>query len=101
MLSNSRSNSFRRFYQSIQVFGMGLFVVNFNTFWIQCIIYQMGKTLYSNIETCVMNNGWISETFANTRGIRQSYPLSALLFVLSVDIMTIRLRSNKDIKGFN
>lgn len=82
-------------------FGMGLYVVNFNTFWIQCIIYEMGKTLYSNIQTCVIDNGWISETFANIRGIRQGCPLSALLFVLSVDIMIIRLRSNTDIHGLN
>jgi hypothetical protein len=39
------------------------------------------KTLYSNIQTCVMNNGWISEIFKNSRGIRQGFPLSALLFV--------------------
>jgi hypothetical protein len=45
------------------------------------------KTLYSNIQTCVMNNGWISEIFRNLHGIRQCCPLSALLFVLSVEIM--------------
>ena len=38
--------------------------------------------------------------FKNTRGIRQGSPLSALLFVLSVEIMASRLRNNKDIKGF-
>ena len=58
------------------------------------------KTLYSNIQTCVMNNGWISEIFKNSRGKRQSCPLSALLFVLSVEIMALRIRNNKDIKGF-
>jgi hypothetical protein len=47
------------------------------------------KTLYSNIQTCVMNNGWISEIFKNSRGIRQGCPLSALLFVLSVEIMAL------------
>jgi hypothetical protein len=47
-----------------------------------------------------MNNGWISEIFKNSRGIRQSCPLSALLFVLSVEIMALRIRNNKDIKGF-
>ena len=57
------------------------------------------KTLYTDIQTCVMNNGWVSEMFKNTRGIRQGCPLSALLFVLSVEIMASRLRSNKDIKG--
>ena len=58
------------------------------------------KTLYSNIQTCVMNNGWISEIFKHSRGIRQDCPLSALLFVLSVEIMALRIRNNKDIKGF-
>ena len=47
-----------------------------------------------------MNNGWVSEMFKNTRGIRQGFSLSALLFVLSVEIMASRLRNNKDIKGF-
>jgi hypothetical protein len=56
------------------------------------------KTLYSDIQTCVMNNGWVSENFKNSRGIRQWCPLSALLFVLSVEIMALNLRSSKDIK---
>ena len=47
-----------------------------------------------------MNNGWISEIFKNSRGRRQCCPLSALRFVLSVEIMALRIRNNKDIKGF-
>ena len=58
------------------------------------------KTLYTGLQTCVINNGWISEIFHNSRGIRQGCPLSALLFVLSVEIMALRLRKNRDIKGF-
>ena len=57
------------------------------------------KTLYSDIQTCVINNGWISEVFKNSRGIRQGCPLSALLFVLSVEIMACRLRNNEKIEG--
>ena len=57
------------------------------------------ETLYNNIQTCVINNGWISEIFKNTRGIRQGCPLSALLFVISVEIMALRLRENKNING--
>jgi hypothetical protein len=34
--------------------------------------------------------------FTNARVIRQRWPLSALLFVLSVEIMASRLRNNKD-----
>ena len=65
-----------------------------------CFI-QWVKTLYTDIQTCVINNGWISETFKNSRGIRQGCPLSALLFVLAVEIMAQRLRDNKNIKGIN
>ena len=57
------------------------------------------ETLYNNIQTCVINNGWTSEIFKNTRGIRQGCPLSALLFVISVEIMALRLRENKNING--
>jgi hypothetical protein len=38
--------------------------------------------------------------YKNTRRIRQGCPLSAMLFVLSVEIMASRFRNNKDIKGF-
>jgi hypothetical protein len=38
--------------------------------------------------TCVMNNGWISEILKNSRRIKDC-PLSALLFVLSVEIMAL------------
>ena len=56
------------------------------------------QTLYSDNQTCVSNNGWVSEIFNNSRGIQQGCPLSALLFILSVEIMAFRLRSNKNIK---
>ena len=57
------------------------------------------QTLYSDIQTCVSNNGWVSEIFNNPRGIRQKCPLSALLFILSVQSMSFRRRSNNNIKG--
>jgi hypothetical protein len=38
--------------------------------------------------------------FKNLHGVRQTYPLSALLFVLSVEIMALLIRNNKDITGF-
>ena len=38
--------------------------------------------------------------FKNLCGVRQTYPLSALLFVLSVEIMALLIRNNKDITGF-
>jgi hypothetical protein len=55
-------------------------------------------TLYADIQTCVWNKGCVSVIFKNFWWIRQKCPLSALLFILSVEIMAFRLRSNKYIK---
>ena len=61
----------------------------------------MGKSpLYTNIESCVLVNGWTSEPFCVERGIRQGCPLSALLFVLAVEFMANKIRSNEVIKPF-
>ncbi len=38
------------------------------------------KIMYTNIQTTILNNGYISEWFSPTRGIRQGCPLSAYLF---------------------
>jgi hypothetical protein len=48
------------------------------------------ETIYNNIQSSVINNGWISEIFKNNRGICQRCPLSALLFVISVEIMALQ-----------
>jgi hypothetical protein len=40
------------------------------------------KTLYSNIQTCVMNNGWISEIFKNSHGnVKGSFICFAICFI--------------------
>ena len=57
------------------------------------------NTLYSNIESCVTNNGYSSTFFKLARGIRQGCPLSALLFVLVVETLAIEIRKSKDIVG--
>ena len=62
---------------------------------------QWVKVLYINAEGKVINNGWISQSFKIKRGVRQGCPLSALLFVLVVEVMASRIRSNKNIHGIN
>ena len=44
--------------------------------------------------------GWVSKYFELSRGIRQGCALSALLFVIAVEILACNIRNNKDIKGF-
>ena len=42
--------------------------------------------LYNDSESCVANNGYTSSFFKLSRGIRQGCPISALLFLLVVEI---------------
>lgn len=58
------------------------------------------KILYSNPTIIVKNNGWLSECIRMERGIRQGCPVSALLFILSIEIMSNRIRNNSQITGF-
>ena len=55
--------------------------------------------MYENVESSVLVNGWRTKHFKLGRGIRQGCPLSALLFVLAVEIMADRIRKNDRIKG--
>ena len=56
-------------------------------------------TLYNNANLCVKNNGWVSSKINMKQGIRQGCPVSALLFILTVEILASQIRSNENIKG--
>ena len=57
------------------------------------------KILYTDIKSCVTNNGYYSECFKLSRSIRQGCPISALLFILVAEILAIAIRTNKNIHG--
>ena len=50
------------------------------------------STLYCSINSCVSMNGWLSELFNLNRGIRQGCPLSALLFTIAVEILSVSIK---------
>ena len=60
---------------------------------------QWVKILYTNILSCVGNNGYYSNYFELSRGIRQGCPLSALLFILVAEVMAIEIRNNEKVQG--
>ena len=59
------------------------------------------KIFYTEPEAIIKNNGWLAENFRLCRGIRQGCPLSALLFIFAVKILSLKVRTDPSIKGFN
>ena len=57
------------------------------------------ETLYTNISSCVLNNGLCSPYFEVQRGVRKGDPLSPYLFTNAVEILAIAIQTNKDIHG--
>ena len=55
--------------------------------------------VYTNISSCVVNNGYSSEFFSLQRAVRQGCPLSGLLFVLAVEPLAHQIRIDESIKG--
>jgi hypothetical protein len=74
-------------FKTLATFGFGENLVSFV------------KTLYTDISSCVRNNGYSSEFFRLHNGVKQGCPLSALLFILVAEILAVAIRENENIKG--
>ena len=69
------------------------------TFNFGTVLRNWVKILYSDISTCVINNGWSSKYFSVSRGMRQGCPISPYLFTLCVELLALSIRNNDNIKG--
>lgn len=54
---------------------------------------------YTNTESAVLNNGFCTNYFSLSRGVRQGCPLSPYLFVLAVELLACKIRQDKEIQG--
>jgi hypothetical protein len=57
------------------------------------------KIIYKDVSSTVKVNGFLTEKISIKRGLRQGCPLSALLYVLCSEVLSINIRKNEDIKG--
>jgi len=57
------------------------------------------KLLYTDIRSAVLVNGYTSDWFSPSRGVRQGCPLSPLLYVLSIEVLAVGVRAHPDIVG--
>ena len=56
---------------------------------------------YTNISSCVINNGVTSQYFTIQRGVRQGDPLSPYLFILSIELLACAIKNDQSITGIN
>jgi hypothetical protein len=71
-------------------------IMNFGQNFIKWI-----NILYSNIQSCCINDGHITQFFSLSRGIRQGCPISALLFILVAEMLSCKMRAEENIIGIN
>ena len=62
---------------------------------------QWIKTLLKNGQSCVMNNGKSTGYFNLERGTRQGNPLPAYLFILTLEVLFLQVRSSDNIEGIS
>ena len=59
------------------------------------------RVFYTDISSCIINDGFASPFFNLNRGVRQGCPLSGLLFLVGIEMLNLAIQANPDIKGFN
>ena len=83
---DSISHSF--IIKCLHFFGFGVSFIK----WINLIL--------NNISSCINHCGNISERFAVGRSCRQGDPISPYLFIICVEILALKIRNEKSVKGF-
>ena len=64
-----------------------------------CNFKNWFSVVYNNIQSAVMNGGRMTEYFEITRGVRQGCPLSPSLFILTVELLALKIRQSPNCRG--
>ena len=75
--------------KTLEHFGFGSSFIN----WI--------SLFYTDIQSCIINNGWSGGFFELGRGVRQGCPLSPYIFILCVEVLATAIRRDNEIKGIS
>ena len=87
---------FRKAFDSIErdfiLYALKTF--NFGKSFIQWV-----STIFQNTTNCIINNCHISRFFKVERGVRQGCPIASLLFVVSSELLSCKIRQSNRIQG--
>ena len=62
-------------------------------------ILLSGYTYSTNANSCVSNNGYLSDFFPILLGVRQGCPISTYLFIIFIDLLSYMITTTEDIKS--
>ena len=75
-------------FKTMKAFGIGNVFID----WV--------RKIYSNATSVININGFFSQQIPLKRGVRQGCPLSAMLYVLVIEVLALQIRNNPNIVGF-
>ena len=58
------------------------------------------QILYTDISSCIINDGFASPFLTLNHGVQQSCPLSGFLFLLGIELLNLAILVNDNVKGF-
>ena len=64
------------------------------------IFIKLIKKLYQNTLSIISNNGFLSNPFCLSRGVRQGYPLSLFLYIINGEVINLNIKNNDKIVGY-
>ena len=90
------SLDFRKAFDSLEwsFLMKALDIFNFGT-----SIKRWISTFYTNTESAAINNGFMTNWFKPSRGVRQECPLSPYLFMLLTEVFSSKIRQEPSITG--
>ena len=78
---------YQSLYKALKLFNFGEKMISFT------------KMLFTDFSLCTTNNGYLSSFFQPTRGLFQGNPYSCYVFLVIIELLALKLRTNSDIKG--
>ena len=57
------------------------------------------KVIYTNISSCIINNGICTPYFKVSRSVRQGDPLSGYLFIIALELLAQKIRESPNVQG--